>query len=30
VLTRPSAGHWIQQDRPDDVNRAVTAWIDAL
>ena len=25
-----SAGHWIQQDRPDDVNRAVTAWIDAL
>lgn len=24
------AGHWIQQDRPADVNAAVTAWIDAL
>jgi hypothetical protein len=24
------AGHWIMQDRKDDVNAAVTAWIDAL
>lgn len=24
------AGHWIMQDRPDDVNAAITAWIDAL
>lgn len=24
------AGHWIMQDRVDDVNRAITAWIDAL
>jgi pimeloyl-ACP methyl ester carboxylesterase len=25
-----NAGHWIMQDRRDDVNAAVTAWIDAL
>ena len=25
-----NAGHWIMQDRKDDVNAAVTAWIDAL
>jgi pimeloyl-ACP methyl ester carboxylesterase len=25
-----NAGHWIQQDRPAEVNAAVTAWIDAL
>jgi hypothetical protein len=24
-----NAGHWIAQDRKDDVNAAVTAWIDA-
>lgn len=24
------AGHWIMQDRKDDVNAAVSAWIDAL
>lgn len=24
------AGHWIQQDRPVDVNAAIMAWIDAL
>jgi pimeloyl-ACP methyl ester carboxylesterase len=24
------AGHWIMQDRRDDVNAAVSAWIDAL
>ena len=24
------AGHWIMQDRKDDTNAAVTAWIDAL
>lgn len=24
------AGHWIMQDRVDDVNHAVTQWIDAL
>ena len=24
------AGHWIMQDRSDDVNKAVTAWIDGL
>ena len=24
------AGHWIQQDRPDDFNSAVTSWIDAI
>jgi pimeloyl-ACP methyl ester carboxylesterase len=24
------AGHWIMQDRKDDANAAVTAWIDAL
>jgi pimeloyl-ACP methyl ester carboxylesterase len=24
------AGHWIMQDRPDDVNTALTAWIDQL
>lgn len=24
------AGHWIQQDRPADVNAAITAWIDTL
>lgn len=28
VWTR--AGHWIMQDRPADVNAAVTAWVDAL
>lgn len=26
----PHAGHWIMQDRKDDVNAAVTSWIDAL
>jgi pimeloyl-ACP methyl ester carboxylesterase len=25
-----NTGHWIMQDRKDDVNAAVTAWIDAL
>lgn len=25
-----NAGHWIMQDRRNDVNAAVTAWIDAL
>jgi len=25
-----NAGHWIMQDRKDDVNAAVTTWIDAL
>lgn len=25
-----NAGHWIMKDRPDAVNAAVTAWIDAL
>jgi pimeloyl-ACP methyl ester carboxylesterase len=25
-----NAGHWIMQDRKDDVNAAVSAWIDAL
>jgi pimeloyl-ACP methyl ester carboxylesterase len=24
------AGHWIMQDRPDDVNAAMTAWIDRI
>jgi pimeloyl-ACP methyl ester carboxylesterase len=24
------SGHWIMQDRPDDLNAAVTDWIDAL
>jgi pimeloyl-ACP methyl ester carboxylesterase len=24
------AGHWIMQDRPHDVNAAITAWVDAL
>jgi pimeloyl-ACP methyl ester carboxylesterase len=24
------AGHWIMQDRKDDVNAALTAWIDTL
>lgn len=24
------AGHWIMQDRPDDVNSAMVAWIDRL
>ncbi|WP_025100749.1 alpha/beta hydrolase [Burkholderia sp. A1] len=24
------AGHWIMQDRSDDVNKAIAAWIDAL
>ena len=23
-------GHWIMRDRSDDVNAAVTAWIDGL
>jgi pimeloyl-ACP methyl ester carboxylesterase len=26
----PNAGHWIMQDRRDDVNVAITAWIDAI
>lgn len=26
----PDAGHWIMQDRKDDVNVAVASWIDAL
>lgn len=26
----PHAGHWIMQDRQEDVNAAVTAWIDAV
>ena len=25
-----NAGHWIMQDRPDDVNAALTAWIDRV
>jgi hypothetical protein len=25
-----NAGHWIMQDRKDDVNAAVIAWIDEL
>jgi pimeloyl-ACP methyl ester carboxylesterase len=25
-----NAGHWVMQDRKDDMNAAVTAWIDAL
>ncbi len=25
-----NAGHWIMQDRPDDVNAALTAWIDRI
>jgi pimeloyl-ACP methyl ester carboxylesterase len=25
-----NAGHWIMQDRPDDVNAAITGWIDAV
>jgi pimeloyl-ACP methyl ester carboxylesterase len=25
-----NTGHWIMQDRKDDLNAAVTAWIDAL
>lgn len=25
-----NAGHWIMQDRRDDVNAALTSWIDAL
>jgi pimeloyl-ACP methyl ester carboxylesterase len=25
-----NAGHWIMQDRADDVNAAITAWIGAL
>ncbi|MHC2109358.1 alpha/beta fold hydrolase [Methylobacterium sp. CM6246] len=24
------AGHWIMQDRPDEVNAAITAWIDGI
>ncbi|WP_152446755.1 alpha/beta fold hydrolase [Dickeya zeae] len=24
------AGHWIMQDRPDDVNAAIVSWIDNL
>jgi pimeloyl-ACP methyl ester carboxylesterase len=24
------AGHWIMQDRPDDVNTAITTWIDRI
>ena len=24
------AGHWIQQDRPDDVNKAILAWLETL
>jgi pimeloyl-ACP methyl ester carboxylesterase len=24
------AGHWIMQDRPDDVNAAITAWVDRI
>jgi pimeloyl-ACP methyl ester carboxylesterase len=24
------AGHWIMQDRPDDVNAAITAWLDRV
>jgi pimeloyl-ACP methyl ester carboxylesterase len=25
-----NAGHWIMQDRRDDINAAITAWIDGL
>lgn len=25
-----NAGHWLMQDRPDEINAAITAWIDAL
>ena len=25
-----NAGHWIMEDRPDDVNAALTAWIDRV
>ncbi|MCQ5219658.1 hypothetical protein NE596_16000 [Desulfovibrio desulfuricans] len=24
------AGHWIMQDRKDDVNAAIITWVDAL
>ena len=30
VDTWSNAGHWIMQDRKDDVNAAISAWIDAL
>ena len=26
----PNAGHWIMQDRKEDVNKALVAWIDTL
>ena len=26
----PDTGHWVMQDRPHDLNAAVTAWIDAV
>lgn len=30
VDTWDHAGHWIMQDRPDEVNAAMTAWIDRI
>lgn len=26
----PGCGHWVQQERPDEVNRLLTDWLDAL
>ncbi len=26
----PHAGHWIMEDRPDDVNLAIVSWLDTL
>jgi hypothetical protein len=30
VEVRPNVGHWIMRDRKNEVNAAVSAWIDAL
>jgi len=30
VDTWTDAGHWIHQDRPDDVNKAIFEWIGTL
>lgn len=30
VDTWTDAGHWIHQDRPDDVNKAIIEWIESL
>jgi len=30
VVVIEGAGHWVQQERPDEVNAALLAWLEGL